>query len=264
MMTTLYEMVTQVRQPFVELMLHVTFWAMLGILLYISSRWMMRSSRELLLCFCLGILALSLLILFPIKLWSPPASWQTQALTEQLSWQVSKQFETAVESTHSAEPAIALPATTTLSLNLNEWLSVSIGIVALLVVISLARLLLGLISLEWWRRSSEPIGDATLLDQFATLCQQMGITKSISLRVTSHLGSPATIGWWRPTILLPSSWTLWNNSERQAVLAHELAHVRNRDYPLWLAVQLAAALHTYHPLVRMLVKRLQARIAIIR
>lgn len=260
MMTTLYEMVTQVRQPFVELMLHVTFWAMLGILLYISSRWMMRSSRELLLCFCLGILALSLLILFPIKLWSPPASWQTQALTEQLSWQVSKQFETAVESTHSAEPAIALPATTTLSLNLNEWLSVSIGIVALLVVISLARLLLGLISLEWWRRSSEPIGDATLLDQFATLCQQMGITKSISLRVTSHLGSPATIGWWRPTILLPSSWTLWNNSERQAVLAHELAHVRNRDYPLWLAVQLAAALHTYHPLVRMLVKRLQGEL----
>ncbi len=260
MITPLFELVTQVRQPVIELMLHVTFWAALGILLYFVSRRLVQSSRELLLYFCLGILGLSLLILFPIKLWSPPASWQTHALTEQLSWQVSNQTETAEEGAHNSTNATPVPATSASSIELGDCLTIAFIIVGLLVAFALARLLLGLISLECWRRSSEPINDPMLIEQFATLCRQMGITKSISLRVTNQLGSPATIGWWRPTILLPSSWTVWSSSERQAVLAHELAHVRNSDYPLWLAVQLAAALHTYHPFVRLLVKRLQGEL----
>ncbi|MGE0760482.1 MAG: M56 family metallopeptidase, partial [Pirellulaceae bacterium] len=45
--------------------------------------------------------------------------------------------------------------------------------------------------------------------------------------------------------------------ERRAVLAHELAHVRRRDFVAWWIAQLALALYWYHPGMHQLVRRLQ-------
>ena len=81
--------------------------------------------------------------------------------------------------------------------------------------------------------------------------------KGIELRETTRLSTPATIGWLRPILLLPSDWRNWTDDERQAVLAHEIEHVRRNDFASWMAAQIGVALHFYHPLVHGLANRLR-------
>ena len=69
---------------------------------------------------------------------------------------------------------------------------------------------------------------------------------------------PITVGWWKPTIVLPSAWTEWPEAELDAVLAHERRHVHRRD-PLvqWLAA-LNRSIFWFHPLAWWLERKLAA------
>lgn len=58
-------------------------------------------------------------------------------------------------------------------------------------------------------------------------------------------------------ILLPNDWPDWNESQRRAVLAHELAHICRNDVAAWTCAQIGLALHFYHPLVHWLAHRLR-------
>ncbi|WP_442484269.1 M56 family metallopeptidase [Aeoliella sp. SH292] len=107
--------------------------------------------------------------------------------------------------------------------------------------------------------SSKPLGDddhaaAELLD---ILQAKLSLTRIVSLRESTTIATPATVGWRRPTILLPASWRDWTPDELEAALAHELAHIAARDYRSWLVARLAVAVHFYHPLVHWLARRLQ-------
>jgi TonB family protein len=74
------------------------------------------------------------------------------------------------------------------------------------------------------------------------------------VRVSSHLRSPATFG---SVILLPSGSEQWPLGTREAVLAHERAHVRSHDvYWSWLA-QLHAAAFWFNPLAWWVRRRLE-------
>ena len=123
--------------------------------------------------------------------------------------------------------------------------------------LGLARLGSGLWAISRLKGSSQPIEDQVLLDSLDILRAEMSCARSVELRVSSVLATPATIGWRRALILLPSDWPTWDDSERQAVLAHELAHVCRGDFITGLLAQLSLALHFYHPLAHWLSGRLR-------
>jgi hypothetical protein len=77
-----------------------------------------------------------------------------------------------------------------------------------------------------------------------------------ALRVSSRINSPITIG---RTILIPP-FLAENETLLQAALAHESAHVRRRDYPLQLAIELLSLPLAIHPAVI----ALRRRIALVR
>ena len=85
----------------------------------------------------------------------------------------------------------------------------------------------------------------------------MGCRRCVELREVSDLTTPATAGWRHPVVLLPDDWRSWDDSERRAVLAHELAHIIRGDYATGLMARAAVVLHAYHPLVRWMAARLQ-------
>ena len=133
----------------------------------------------------------------------------------------------------------------------------AVGAAWLLATIGVARFLVGLVFVHRYRRQSVPINDVALLHEFDALCQEFEITRPVDLCETPSLGVAATIGWRRPMVLLPAAWREWTPDERRAVLAHELAHVAQRHFPLWFASQLAIAPHFYHPLIHWLGRRLR-------
>ena len=93
-----------------------------------------------------------------------------------------------------------------------------------------------------------------LLDE---LRRAMGCRRRVELREVSDLTTPATAGWRRPVVLLPDDWRSWDDSERRAVLAHELAHVVRGDYAAGLLARVAVVLHVYHPMVHWMAGQLQ-------
>ncbi len=85
----------------------------------------------------------------------------------------------------------------------------------------------------------------------------IGCRRPIELCEVPDLVGPATAGWRRPVILLPADWWSWDESERRAVLAHELAHVVRGDYAAGLLARLAVALNVYHPMVHWMAAQLR-------
>lgn len=72
---------------------------------------------------------------------------------------------------------------------------------------------------------------------------------------SEEISLPATVGLFRPLILLPSAFAELNASETRAVLLHELEHVRRRDFASNLLVEIATLPLCWHPAVAFLKAR---------
>ncbi len=80
------------------------------------------------------------------------------------------------------------------------------------------------------------------------LASRMGVRRPLDLRVTERADSPMVIGWRRPILLVPAAAFLnLDPAALEAILAHELAHVRRGDYLANLLQSAAEALLFFHP-----------------
>lgn len=125
------------------------------------------------------------------------------------------------------------------------------------VVLGLLQLAGGLFSVRAYRRKSQPLYDAELVELVDCLRAELCLNRNVELCENSQLATAATIGWKRPVILLPPTWRRWTDDQRRAVLAHELAHVARGDFLACVLAQLSLAVHFYHPLVHWLAARLR-------
>ncbi len=92
---------------------------------------------------------------------------------------------------------------------------------------------------------------AVWVDRLEALKERLGVRRAVTLLESSCLEVPTVIGWLRPAILVPASaWLGLSAAELEAILAHELAHVRRHDYPINLLQCLAETLLFYHPCAR--------------
>lgn len=104
----------------------------------------------------------------------------------------------------------------------------------------------------WWleRRylaeaTAVPDGLQARLDHLA---RRLGLRPRIRLLESRRAASPLLLGWLKPVVLVPSAAFLHLAPEAlEAVLAHELAHLRRRDPLVNLLQGLAEALLFFHP-----------------
>ncbi len=89
-----------------------------------------------------------------------------------------------------------------------------------------------------------------LAASFARLSRRIGVHTRVALRLSTRIASPLAIGMMRSLILLPASaLTTLSADQLEAVLAHELAHIRRADY-LWNILQtMIETLFFFHPAV---------------
>src|SRR3974377_1751725 len=87
----------------------------------------------------------------------------------------------------------------------------------------------------------------------------MGISRMIRYCQSIHLEVPVVVGWIRPVVLLPvSAITGLSQVQLEAVIAHELAHIRRYDAFVNLFQVAVETLLFYHPAVWWLGKRIRA------
>ncbi|MBN1590625.1 MAG: DUF1559 domain-containing protein [Pirellulales bacterium] len=138
-----------------------------------------------------------------------------------------------------------------------RWPTVVALLLLVAMICGLGRLVLGMAAVRKERLRSRPVLDGRLIELVDVLRAELGCRRSVEVRQCDDLATPATIGWRRPVLLVPSDWTTWTADECRAVLAHELAHVRSHDCLFLLLGQFGVALHFYHPLVHWLSGRLR-------
>jgi len=88
--------------------------------------------------------------------------------------------------------------------------------------------------------------------------RQMGVRRKVSIWLSSLVDVPVTLGFVKPVILLPLA--LCNNlttAQVEAILVHELAHIRRNDFLLNLVVTLLEGLFFFNPFVRRLIADLR-------
>jgi bla regulator protein BlaR1 len=107
--------------------------------------------------------------------------------------------------------------------------------------------------------SRDPVWQARLTQ----MAQRFGISRAVRLCVVAPhggaLAGPMTAGWWRPVVLVPAALMSGMPPDLlEALLAHELAHVRRHDYLVNLLQNAIEILLFYHPAVWWLSRRIRA------
>jgi beta-lactamase regulating signal transducer with metallopeptidase domain len=121
-----------------------------------------------------------------------------------------------------------------------------------------ARLLFGSLQVMRLKRSGhEPLG-GPCLRRFQQLQQALAISRPVRLVQSALVEVPTVIGWLRPMVLLPAS-TLTGLAPEQleAILAHELAHIRRHDYLVNVLQKIVETLLFYHPAVWWISRRVR-------
>ncbi len=98
-------------------------------------------------------------------------------------------------------------------------------------------------------RRVTPVGEAWV-DSLKRIAHGLGVRRRVLLLQSALIDAPLLIGWMRPVILLPMSAIIGLSQDQlEAILAHELAHVRRYDYLARLLQSFAETLLFYHPAV---------------
>lgn len=115
--------------------------------------------------------------------------------------------------------------------------------------------------LAWIRRRRHAPLDATQAAwqvRLDALARHFGLRRRVALRLVERLDSPVSAGWWRPVVLLPVALLARMPVDMiEALLAHELAHVRRHDYFVNLLQNAVEALLFYHPVTWWLSHRIR-------
>ncbi|MES2298502.1 MAG: M56 family metallopeptidase [Pseudomonadota bacterium] len=112
------------------------------------------------------------------------------------------------------------------------------------------RLAFGLVGVCQLGRDRKHGSDAHWQARLDRLAAQCGITRPVRLRIVERLDSPITAGWWRPIVLVPAALISGMPAHLlEALLAHELAHIRHLDYLSNLLQNVIEVLMFYHPAV---------------
>jgi hypothetical protein len=145
------------------------------------------------------------------------------------AWPVESSLPETLRASLPSEfgPLAAIPAE---HLNTIDWWALATAIYACVAGILLLRLVIG-IRLTWRLvRAAKPIREPW--------------AANADVRACDDIGGPVTFG---STILLPPQCMDWDASKRQAVLAHEGAHVANWDFHILLLASLNRAMFWFSP-----------------
>lgn len=138
-----------------------------------------------------------------------------------------------------------------------KWVqpSIVVGWFAGVALLSL-RLLIGWLGILRLRRQIDD-GPGRLVDRMNHLADQLHMSVPL-LRVGHRVTEAIAVGFVKPMILLPMAWvTEMPPDMLDAVLAHELAHIRRHDLWIILFQRLVETLLFYHPAVWWLSRRLR-------
>jgi beta-lactamase regulating signal transducer with metallopeptidase domain len=118
-------------------------------------------------------------------------------------------------------------------------------------------LLMGFLSVNRIVRRATALDSRTWSGPLYELADRLGIDRTPRIVRSTEVKMPFAAGLVTPTIVLPAESDGWDDERRQAVLMHELAHIRRNDLLGHTLGRIACAIYWFHPLVWRAARRLR-------
>lgn len=110
----------------------------------------------------------------------------------------------------------------------------------------------------WYVARRRTLSGIPLDYPLSRLMERMEMTGVVELMESTVARTPQVFGWLRPVIVVPAAALVrLSPAEFEAVLAHELAHIRRRDYLVNLVQTVVEAVLFYHPAVWWVSRRIR-------
>jgi beta-lactamase regulating signal transducer with metallopeptidase domain len=148
---------------------------------------------------------------------------------------------------------------TTFGVRVEPLLPVLIGVWIAGVMLLSLRLLTGWLWIQRLRTHGAIAARDSWQRMASRLSRRLHIARAITLLESTLVDVPTVIGFIKPVVLLPASaLSGLSAGQLEAILAHELAHIRRHDYLVNLLQTLVETLLFYHPAVWWLSRRIRA------
>ena len=119
------------------------------------------------------------------------------------------------------------------------------------------RMVCGLIGIVRWRRKLQPL-PAQLEPRIDALGERMKLDRPIRICLSDRVKQAMAVGCLRPMIILPMAMITHMPAELlEAIIAHELAHIRRHDLWVNLLQRMAEILFFFHPAIWLISKSLR-------
>lgn len=232
-------------------------WAITGLMRRASG-----SARHVVWCVAIGA-ALMLPALSTLPGWRVLPDWgvpvartvgPAERLSERATTAVTPTDPTLAPSAIRADGTGMAQAPVSKPLTLASYLAIAWAIGALL---ALTPPLLGRLLLRKLERRCTVVTDSDWRRALARACDDLGISRPVSLLMSEDRTMPMTWGVGRARVLLPADARMWSAQRRRIVLLHELAHIKRWDCLTHLVAQVARAVYWFNPLAWVAVWRMQ-------
>jgi bla regulator protein blaR1 len=194
--------------------------------------------------YTLGVVALGTQILASLAtyLYYLPSSIETTAIST-----LAPYTSTATLTEYSG-PVAPLPTLAAIQL----WLAAHLNELVICWFIGVGILLLRFagswLYLQRLRFASRPVKDQVWHTRFGVLVAKLNIGRSVELRETARIVTPMVIGVLQPVVLVPIGLMAGLSVQQvEAILAHELAHIRRHDYFVNMVQSFVEVVYFFHP-----------------
>jgi beta-lactamase regulating signal transducer with metallopeptidase domain/uncharacterized coiled-coil protein SlyX len=152
-----------------------------------------------------------------------------------------------------------LPVTTKLQIWLTAHLHELVVCWLIGAAVLLVRFLGGWLFTERLRQKARIVMDREWRARLGIIIAKMNISKSIEFKETSRITTPMVIGTLSPVILIPIGFlTGFSTSQVEAILAHELAHIKRNDYLVNMLQSFVEVVFFFHPAIWWLSDKIRA------
>ena len=105
-----------------------------------------------------------------------------------------------------------------------------------------------------WRASE--IKDRGFMNTVDQVAYRLGINRKITIVESDRFNVPFVYGILRPRLIMPPQARTWPSERLEAILHHELAHIKRKDILIQFLAQITCCLYWINPLVWILERRL--------
>jgi len=178
--------------------------------------------------------------------------WQTVGLPVAVAGSRAPSIAGQLAGAMTGDSPLTLPAIAPVTTLSSFWLSRLVAFVAIVAVARLMWLAIGICRLGRLRRDGVAVTQDDVTGNRSSLP-----AVSTEIRFVTNISQPMTFGVRRPVVCLPEAVQGMSPDIRRVVLAHELWHVRRRDWFWLVAEEAVRSLFWFHPAMQWVVSRVQ-------